>query len=121
LQSILEKRGIECRVFDGSAGRGKPAPLPDELAYLEKYLGAEGFFKRYYRFGPLPERMAADIAAWNPDRVLLSSFAFCYAAEAMELADAVKKRLPGTPVILAGRGCRRTRNTISAIRGPTAP
>ncbi len=84
--------------------RGRESPLPPELSYLSPHLGREGFFKRYYRFGPTPERLAADAAAWNPDHVLITSFAFCYAAEAIETADACRKLNPSTIISMGGAG-----------------
>ena len=84
--------------------RGREAPLPGELSYLAPHLGREGFFKRYYRFGPTPERLAADAASWVPDHVFISSFAYCYAAEAIETADACRKRMPEAAITIGGAG-----------------
>lgn len=104
LADIAARDGVECRVFNGTGGRGRAAPLPPEISYLAPHLGSDGFFKRYYRFGKTPENLAAEIAAWAPDHILISCFAFCYAAEAIETAAACRTRMPGAIITLGGAG-----------------
>lgn len=104
LAEILNRRGVDCRVFDGTGARGRAASLPGELSYLAPHLGREGFFKRYYRFGMLPDRLAGGIADWGPDHVLISSFAFCYADEALETATACRERMPRAVITAGGAG-----------------
>ena len=104
LAEILGRSGVDCRIFDGTGARGRAAELPVELSYLAPYLGSEGFFKRYYRFGMMPEHLAGEIADWGPDHVLISSFAFCYAAEALETAVACRQRMPHAVISAGGAG-----------------
>ncbi len=104
LAEIAADHGVECRVFNGTSGRGRAAPLPDEVSHLLPHLGTEGFFKRFYRFGKTPESLAGEVAAWAPDHVLVSCFAFCYATEAVETAAACRKLLPRARITLGGAG-----------------
>jgi hypothetical protein len=104
LAGILGRSGVDCRIFDGTGARGRAAVLPGEFSYLAPYLGGEGFFKRYYRFGMMPDRLAGEIASWGPDHVLVSSFAFCYAAEALETAAACRGRMPHAVITAGGAG-----------------
>ena len=85
LKDILNQQGIESKIFNGCAGRGRREVLPHEIAYLHSYLGRNGFFKNFYRFGILPEHLSEEVVDFQPDAVFVSSFAFCYAAEAFEI------------------------------------
>lgn len=104
LRNEIVQKGFVCKIFNGCAGKAKKTQLPDELSYLAPHLGREGFFKHYYRFGPLPEKLALEVVAWKPDIVLVSLFAYCYANEALETVSALRKAGFDSMIILGGAG-----------------
>ncbi len=84
-------------------------PLPEALHYLRPFLltgerGPLSWFTRFQRFGPDPALCADLIANVRPDLILISSFAFAYADNALSLARAVKSRLPHVPLYAGGAG-----------------
>lgn len=92
-----------------SMGEGAVLPLPREAGHLASHLiaderGPTSFFTSYRRYGPDFPRCAETVAAWSPDAVFVSSFAFAYAEEALELAAALRAKLPGTPLVVGGGG-----------------
>ncbi len=98
------REGFECKTFNGCSGKPRRAQLPDELSYIAQYLGKEGFFKHYYRFGKLPAHLADETLQWKPDIVFISSFAFCYAIEAIEVAHALRDAGYHGPIVFGGAG-----------------
>ncbi len=104
ISRLLDAAGIEHRVFNAVRSRGRRIELPDELSYLRRYLGMPGFFKEYRRYGIEDEEMASRIADWRPDIVLISCFAFGYAADAISLSRAVRRVLPRTVQFAGGAG-----------------
>ena len=89
--------------------RGAPLPLPGALNHLEPYLianetGKLSFFTELRRFGPSADQCVSMIGKANPDICFFSVFAFCYADDAIDLACAVKKNMPGVPVVMGGAG-----------------
>ncbi|TAL39952.1 MAG: radical SAM protein [Spirochaetes bacterium] len=101
---LLEERGIEHRVFSGVRTRGRPVPVPDEVSYLAEYLGREGFFTGYKRFGITAELLARQVVEYAPDMAFVSCFAYGYAEEAIEVIDALKAQFPGMLVVAGGPG-----------------
>jgi len=111
VSNILHNTGHTVRLFNFPLGEKtlRRLPLPAELAHLRPFLlpaetGPLRFFGTYKRFGPDFVECAARIKAVRPDLVFVSCFAFAYAADCLELAAAVKKVLPGVPVIAGGAG-----------------
>jgi radical SAM superfamily enzyme YgiQ (UPF0313 family) len=104
LSRLLEKAGIEHRVFNAVRTRGRPIKLPVELSYLSRYLGMPGFFREYRRYGIEDEVMALRIAEWNPEIVLISCFAFGYAMDAISLSRTLRRVLPRTVQYAGGAG-----------------
>ncbi len=78
--------------------------MPEELSYLASYLGKDGFFKYYNRFGKLPCLLSNEIIRWKPDIVFISLFAFCYAPDAIEIVTALRKAGYHSKIILGGAG-----------------
>lgn len=101
---LLGEGGIECRVFNGTAARGRAETLPGELSYLEPHMGREYFFKGFRRFGVTAESLAEDVREYAPEAVFVSCVAFCYALEAIESINFLKALLPSTPVYVGGPG-----------------
>jgi len=90
-------------------GKAHSVPLPSELNYLREYLipsetGPLSWFKRYRRFGPINTESIDIILNENPDAVFISSFAWAYAQEAMELAEELARSIPEIPIIIGGHG-----------------
>ncbi len=104
LASLCERKGVEHRIFNAVRSRGRRLPLPPELAHLSPYLGTAGFFSGFYRFGVTAQHLADEVCAYGPDLVLVSCIAFCYAAEAIEVIDVLKRRMPGVTVAAGGPG-----------------
>ncbi len=103
--------GAEVREFHFPlfSRRSRRIALPDSLAYLAPHIlveeyGPTAFFSAYRRLGPAPEECAKLIAAYNPEALLISSFAYAYADDAIALARAVRKLLPDIPVAAGGGG-----------------
>lgn len=91
----------------GKKGRGMK--LPDGMEYLREFAmpGERGpltFFTRYQHFGPSFAECAEEVVAGEPELVLLSSFAFAYADQALELAREIKERRPGVGIAAGGAG-----------------
>ncbi len=104
LAGILERNGVEHRIFNAVRGRGRPMRLPEELHHLAPYLGRRHFFSGYKRFGVEDAHLARLVADYRPDAMLLSCFAFAYAEDATLLARALKKALPGVSLFAGGAG-----------------
>lgn len=111
---LLNTSGTEARVFNfigakGTRGRSFSQALPAPLSYLTPYLhtrenGRDGFFKGYHHFGPTYGECVCRIAAWKPDVIAVSLFAFAYAREALEFSQLCRKELPRIPLIIGGPG-----------------
>jgi len=84
-------------------------PLPKELNYLKPFLisdekGPVSWFRQRKHFGPTFEECASRILESHPDRVMISCFAWCYAEEARELAEELKRRDRDLPLEIGGAG-----------------
>lgn len=108
---LLEQAGVEAVLFDAFALRpkGSRVTLPPELTHLEPYLldeeyGPTAFFSRFQRFGLDAEQLAEQVAGMEPDAVLVSLFAWCYAGDALDTARALRDKLPGVPLLIGGAG-----------------
>jgi radical SAM superfamily enzyme YgiQ (UPF0313 family) len=111
ITSILEENGVETRLFNFPLMQKKARiiPLPPELSYLNPFIlpgemGKISFFTSYKHYGPPFEESAHMVAGFRPDIVFLSCFAFCYAKDTLEMAKAIKKILPGLPLVAGGAG-----------------
>jgi anaerobic magnesium-protoporphyrin IX monomethyl ester cyclase len=111
VSNILSNLKIEHSLLDfpATSKSSKKVSLPPDLKYLEPYIiedeiGGTSFFSKYQRLGPSAEDCGEAIARLEPNLCLISCFAFCYAMETLELAEAVKKRRPGTIIVVGGGG-----------------
>jgi len=107
---LCEKAGHETRTFNFPLeGCGAVLSLPREAGHLSPHLvagerGPTSFFTSFKRFGPDFGDCAEEVAAWEPDAVFVSSFAYAYAEDALDLAAALRARLPGIPLAAGGGG-----------------
>jgi uncharacterized radical SAM superfamily protein len=108
LSILLKKIGFENKLFIFPQMKSKPKTtiLPKKLKYLEPYLNDNNllFFKSYKRFGYLHEYCAKLILQTEPNIIFISCFAFCYANETFELAEALKKLNSKIPIVVGGAG-----------------
>lgn len=107
--ACLSKEGHNVPLFCFPSEKEKATvSLPADLRYLKPLLipgetGPLSWFRNWTRFGPDYPVCAERILAENPDRIILSLFAFCYGHGAIRLAEEIRKR-SGVPVFLAGAG-----------------
>ncbi len=90
-------------------GGFRTLPLPSFLDHLKPHIlpgetGPARFFTHYKRFGPDFMDAAKIILNHNPDLVALSCFAFAYADDTIELAQALRKISSKTRIIAGGAG-----------------
>jgi len=90
-------------------GNVRTVTLPGELEYLKPFIlqnetGPLSWFTAYHHFGPSFSDAAEMIVREKPDALFISSFAWAYAGEALELAEAAARRIPGLPIIIGGHG-----------------
>jgi len=111
LCDTLEALGHEAILVDFPATAQKPRriTLPAELSYLEDFIvedeyGPTSFFRYYQRLGPAPHEQANAVARLVPDAVMISSFAFAYADDAIAFARELHDLLPGLPIVAGGPG-----------------
>jgi hypothetical protein len=111
IASILEKNNINTGFFNFPLMQKKPGiiPLPPELSYLDPFIlrkeaGKLSFFTSYKHYGPPFKEAALMVAAFRPDILFLSCFAFCYAKDTLRMAKALKKACPAIPLVTGGAG-----------------
>jgi len=90
-------------------GKAQTVPLPGELEYLKPFIipdetGPLSWFTAYHRFGPSFSLSADMISRENPEVLFISSFAWAYAREALQLAETTALLLPELPIIIGGHG-----------------
>jgi len=106
----LERTGWDTTLLNlPLVGKSRTVSLPGELGYLKPFVlknetGPLSWFTTYHHFGPSFADAAEMIAGEKPDALFLSSFAWAYAGEALELAGAAARRMPGLPIIIGGHG-----------------
>ncbi len=119
---LCGKAGHDAKIFNFPLEGGRAAlPLPLEAGHLAPHLvagerGPTSFFTSFGRFGPDFGDCAEIIAAWRPDAVFVSSFAYAYAEDALDLAAALRSRLPGVPLAAGGGGPSAEPDTYVASR-----
>ena len=107
---ICRAAGFDTRLFIfPTEGKKRPLPLPPEAGHLRPFIvdgehGPLSFFSRFGRFGPEYRACADAVAEAEPDIVLVSSFAYAYAEDAVLLGRAVRERMPGAVVAAGGAG-----------------
>ena len=108
---LLEAAGREVSFFNFPVRgkKGRSASLPGGMGHLRELVvpeerGPLAFFTRYQHFGPSFEECAGEVVAEEPELVLLSSFAFAYADQALELARVIKDLRPEVTIAAGGAG-----------------
>lgn len=100
--------------------------LPECLGYLQEHIiqgerGPVSWFRKYQRFGPDSEVSASHVSSRHPDIICISSFAWGYAEEARDLALAIARELPQTPIIIGGHGPSALPEYFINLRHPVYP
>jgi len=107
---LCRKAGHEVALFlFPSKERARSLPLPPDASYLlpsmvPREFGPLSFFTRFQHFGPSFEVCAQRILEFQPDAILISSFAYAYAEEAVALAQALKGKAPEVTIAVGGAG-----------------
>lgn len=108
---LLEAAGHQVSFFNFPVWgkKGRRVALPDGMEHLREYVmpeerGPLTFFTRYQHFGPPLADCAEEVVGAEPELVLLSSFAFAYADQALELAREIKERRPEVTIAAGGAG-----------------
>ncbi len=111
IAALLDRTGEEVSVFN--CPRMKPGgtsiPPIQKTDYLQKFIipgerGKLSFFTGYRHFGLSFTECAEKIHNLNPDLVLVSSFAFAYADDALALIEAIRAHGCMAPVGAGGAG-----------------
>jgi len=99
---VLRAAGCSVEILDCLAPLRKCAvPVPEEMSYLEPYIGEPHFFKGFYRFGIRDEEILRRIMVAAPDLVGISSQFTAYYQSVESLARLIKKEL-GLRVFIGG-------------------
>ena len=100
-----DKHNVEC--FDVVKSLKKEISLPEGLSYLEEYLDGGVadylFFKKYYQFGSIDNFNHKHFKNFNPDLIIITSFAYCYFDGFKSIVNYLKG-LCSVPVICGGHG-----------------
>ncbi len=111
VENLLSRIGLQVSLlnFPLLNTQGTRVELPDELSYLKPFLieketGKLSFFTSFRRFGPRLEQCIEMIESVRPEICFFSLFAFCYADDAIELAEKIKIKMPAVPNIFGGGG-----------------
>ncbi|MFQ3619500.1 MAG: B12-binding domain-containing radical SAM protein [Spirochaetales bacterium] len=110
VSELCQREGHTVKLFFFPSDRvGKTIPLPPEAAYLYRYLlptehGPVSFFTHFRHFGPSYPDCARTILSFSPDLVIISSFAYAYAVEAVELGREIRRQSPTTLLAVGGAG-----------------
>lgn len=126
--ALLRRSGHTVKLIDALTPlKKRTLPLPPELRYLRPWVGREpGFFNAYYRFGREDADLVAEIMAWQPDAIGISSQFTAYYKNVHEIAMALRRE-SGTPIFLGGHhatvfadACRQRTPAIDAVCTGTA-
>ena len=92
VRDILLDAGHSVILLDlPAASTAAPIPLPPGMAHLRPFLipgeyGPTPFFPSFKRFGPTTAESADRILATDPDLILISLFAWCYAGDCVAVS-----------------------------------
>lgn len=99
--------GHEVLCFDVVKKYSKEISLPYELSYIEPYLSDDrteySFFHCYKQFGDKKNFNHKEFKRFNPQLVMISSFAYCYADGLKDMADYIRT-LTDSPIVIGGGG-----------------
>ena len=111
LKQRIEQSGhtVSLHNFLCSGKKNTKISLPESLSYLQRYLvsnetGKLSYFTQYQHFGASIANCAAIIAKESPSLCFISCFAFSYAQQTIELAEAIKKISPEITIVIGGSG-----------------
>lgn len=112
LHSILLKHKIDAKIvspFTGNRSKSVKKELPAYMRYLKPFLNSDEIgptagFSTYSQLGTDHNILAAEIAALHPEIILVSSFAFAYADDAINLSKELRTLLPTVKIIAGGAG-----------------
>ncbi len=93
--------------FDVVKNFKKKVELPKDVEYLKKYLKNDitnySFFKDYYQFGNVNNFNHKILKEFDPDVIIITSFAYCYFNGLKQIIDYLKK-IFDVPIICGGHG-----------------
>ena len=106
---IEDFSGLKPEVITFPLMEKKQIPIPAPLNYLKKFIlegetGSCSFFSIFRRYGPAADKCLEIIQEMQPDALFFSLFAYCYAEPAAELADKIRKNMPGVMLAAGGAG-----------------
>lgn len=111
LSKILKKLGNSVTTFNCPLlhPEGRTIPPLKETEHLQKFIiqgerGKLSFFSGYKQFGPSFQTCAKKILEHDPDCILISSFAFAYAGDTLELIKSLRELEPGCLIGAGGGG-----------------
>jgi hypothetical protein len=111
LKQRIEKLGctVSLHNFLCSGKKNTRVALPEPLSYLKRYLvshetGKLSYFTQYHHFGTSIANCAAIIAKESPSLCFISCFAFSYAQQTIELAEAIKSISSEITIVVGGSG-----------------
>ncbi len=108
LAGALRREGYKVDIVDALATNRRAAiPPPPEVAAAAALYGPPdrspfGLFSGFFHFGESPAAVAARAARSGARLVGISSLFTAYAGEALEVARAVRERMPGAAIVLGG-------------------
>ncbi len=108
LAGALRREGFTVGIVDALATNRRAAiPPPPELAPAASLYGPPdrspfGLFSGFFRFGESPAEVAERAARSGARLVGISSLFTAYAGEALEVARAVRARMPGAAIVMGG-------------------
>ncbi|MFP4442035.1 MAG: B12-binding domain-containing radical SAM protein [Spirochaetia bacterium] len=111
LKRVLQLSGIESELhnFPGLRKKGVPIIFPEYLSHLKPHIlpdeyGGTSFFTSYRRFSADYRECAGNLIKKGYDRIYISLFAYCYAQEAVRLAEALRDMSYKNDIIIGGAG-----------------
>lgn len=92
--------------YHNNHGR-KTIAIPHELKYLTPYYGIKdtspfGTFHQYFHYGADYQDIADDVEKFVPDLVGISALFSSYYREVVQVARAIKARMPHVPILIGG-------------------
>jgi hypothetical protein len=108
IASVLESQGFQVSLIDGLAtSKSRVLDMPNAMAYLDPYYKYEdrspfSLFHKFKHFGYSFEHIGKQAKLSGAFLVGISSLFTAYADEALEVARAVKKNLPGCRIVMGG-------------------
>ncbi|MDP8218546.1 MAG: cobalamin-dependent protein [Candidatus Theseobacter exili] len=106
LGSYLKSFNHEVLILDSlQPFRKRKIPFPEEFLYLKEYYSGDQenlLFKNYWHYGMDIREIVIQAQEYRPDLIGISSNFTAYFSSVKELACALKKVFPNTPLVLGG-------------------